>query len=400
MSSIEKKISSITERWFLTEPLLFSALCSHRLEENTNMLCPIRSGKMRIEYNPAFMELQSDVMIELLFRREVIRILLKHPYNRQPINAIREILTKASDYTIYQHGGTPLNPFKGRKSLMPQKASFERYYNILAHRLEDLTLKLKGTGDKEALPKTVPDKNSKQDDTSRQNNKDVSEAYYILMTDSNRDTSSLWEEDDFACERMNTIIEHAMVTNSWGSFPGELKELLKVSIEKSINIRRQLGLFKASILSNERRLTRMRPSRRYGWEQMGVIHPYTTRLLIGIDVSGSVSSSDVVRFYSLINAFFSYGIMQIDVLQFDNGIKLPLLSIKKAKTMVKVTGRGGTNFQPVINYFEAQKEYDGLIVFTDGKAPKPEISTKRRILWVLLNRSCYNIFALTPKIYL
>ncbi len=381
-------ITKLSERWFLTEPLLFSALCSHRVEENADMLCPIRSGKMRIEYNPALLSLFSKVMIEQLLRREVIRILLKHPYQRQPINAIREILTVASDYTIYQHGATHINPFNGRTPLLPQKESFERYYNILAHRVEDLTSRSTDTGDKETLSKSAQDKEF------------ASKAYSHLMSDSNRDTSALWEDDDFACERMNSMIEHAMVTNSWGSFPGELKELLKVSIEKSINIRRQLGLFKASILSNERRLTRMRPSRRYGWEQMGVIHPYTTRLLIGIDVSGSVKSSDLVRFYSLINAFFTYGIMQIDVLQFDTRIKLPVLSLKKAERDVKVLGRGGTDFQPVINFYEEHKEYDGLIIFTDGEASEPKISTRRRILWVLLNRECYDRFSLTPKIYL
>ena len=199
---------------------------------------------------------------------------------------------------------------------------------------------------------------------------------------------------------MNQIIENAMVTNLWGSITGRMKELLKVSIEKSVNVRRQLGLFKASILSTQRRLTRMRPSRRYGWEQMGVVHPYTTRLLVAVDTSGSVSSADICRFFNIVNSFFTYGIPQIDVIQFDADIHLPLLSVRKATKAVKITGRGGTCFQPVVDYFEEHKEYDGMIVFTDGYAPIPTITTRRRILWALIDHQCYNDFELRPKIYL
>ena len=80
--------------------------------------------------------------------------------------------------------------------------------------------------------------------------------------------------------------------------------------------------------------------------------------------------------FCLINRFFKYGIQSIDILQFDCGLKQPLLTIKKAKTEIKELGRGGTNFQPIIDYFEkARKPYDGLIIFTDGYAPQPEMKT-------------------------
>lgn len=45
-------------------------------------------------------------------------------------------------------------------------------------------------------------------------------------------------------------------------------------------------------------------------------------------------------------------------------------------------GRGGTDFQEVIDYYKEHKEYDGLIIFTDGYAPIPKIPPNRKILWV------------------
>ena len=47
-----ERIQQEAEQWFLTEPVLFAVYCSHRLTMNANMLCPLRTGKGRIEYNP------------------------------------------------------------------------------------------------------------------------------------------------------------------------------------------------------------------------------------------------------------------------------------------------------------------------------------------------------------
>ena len=69
---------------------------------------------------------------------------------------------------------------------------------------------------------------------------------------------------------------------------------------------------------------------------------------------------------------------------------LPVMNLKKAKKSVAITGRGGTSFQPPVDYYTEQKEYDGLIVFTDGYAEIPKLSTHRRILWVLTNEHTYN----------
>ena len=414
-------LQQISERWFLSEPLFFATLCYHKVEENRDMLCPFRSGKLLLEYNPDILDGLSDLECELLLRRELIRILLKHPYQRQPLKAVPELLTLASDITIYEHSKTGINPLQDIGFKLPEKLSFEEYYNMLDHQADMLNVNDANEGESapaDGQTSESSDNNtdgsspdSENDETENGNGDDESATE---TSDSNRskslsqalndkalaDASALWEEDEFLCERINQIIENAMVSNQWGSITGGIKEFLEMSVEKSFNVRRQLGLFKASILSTQRRLTRMRPSRRYGWEQMGVVHPYTTRLLIAVDTSGSVSDDDIRRFFGIVNSFFTYGIPQIDVIQFDADIQLPLLSIRKAAKSVKIAGRGGTNFQPVVNYFEDHKEYDGMIVFTDGYAPIPTITTHRRILWALINHQCYNDFELMPKIYL
>ena len=79
-----ERISRITEKWFLSEEALFMAYCTHRLAENSGMKCPMRVGKGTIELNPTLCDEMNDKELEERLCVEVIRILLKHPYDRQP----------------------------------------------------------------------------------------------------------------------------------------------------------------------------------------------------------------------------------------------------------------------------------------------------------------------------
>ena len=77
-------IDRITDIWFLTEPALFGAFCTHKLVENKRLDCPVRVGEGRIEYNPYPLMGMPRQAVEELFRIEMIRILLLHPYSRKP----------------------------------------------------------------------------------------------------------------------------------------------------------------------------------------------------------------------------------------------------------------------------------------------------------------------------
>ena len=159
-----------------------------------------------------------------------------------------------------------------------------------------------------------------------------------------------------------------------------------------MDYRKMLSLFKTSVISSKRRLTRMRPNRRFGFDAMGSRYELSTNLLIAVDVSGSVTDKNLQFFFSVINRLFKYGVEKLDVLQFDSKIQGEPEPLKKARKTVKIMGRGGTSFQPAADYYCAHPEYDGLIYFTDGYAPPPKFNTKRPIdvLWVLCGKSNYD----------
>lgn len=52
----KERLKKITEFWFLTEPLIFAAYCTHELVQNDKMKIPFRTGQRKIEYNSNIIE--------------------------------------------------------------------------------------------------------------------------------------------------------------------------------------------------------------------------------------------------------------------------------------------------------------------------------------------------------
>ena len=385
----KERIKEITEFWFLTEPLLFAAYCTHELSQNDKMQIPFRTGKRHIEYNPELIKTLSDKLLYEYLKIEIIRILLKHPYQRLPTFPNRKVMTYASNITIADNYKTPCKlPGVGRWPL-PEGLCYEEYYNKVFAILSNPPVDNANTGES-IIPPEQP----------QINNEDDSDCESAGSQDSDTDSqsaverlSALWEEDEDICCEVNSLIEIAESSNSWGNISGNLQEIIKASKIIAMDYRKILSSFKTSIISSKRILTRMRPSRRFGFAFMGSRYDLATNLLIAVDVSGSVSSSSLSQFFSIINRFFKNGIEKLDVLQFDHELKnKEPIPFKKARQEVKVIGRGGTSFQPAADYYCAHPEYDGLIYFTDGIAPIPKFNTKRNIdvLWILSSKDSYN----------
>lgn len=99
--NLTETLNKITQTWFLAEPLLFSVFCSHEFVANEKIHIPFRTGKMRIEYCPQIIENLTEHEIAEYLKIEVFRILLKHPYQRQPTGANKAYLAIASDITLH-----------------------------------------------------------------------------------------------------------------------------------------------------------------------------------------------------------------------------------------------------------------------------------------------------------
>ena len=356
-------ISKMTDIWFLTEPALFGAFCRHKLTTNEGMECPVRVGKGRLEYNPSLIQNMPYEDVERCFRVEMIRTLMLHPYCRKPAGCGDPDCAKGSDLAISTCYHIP-------GMITPSQCGLPegQYYEWYAY---------KCVGDSPVSP--VP-----QDSDNEAGGSCTDQQ----VSDLNGGQAGLWEEDQWMQEGIRQAVEQI---TSWGSLPGDLVEKIQAAMRPKLDYRKVLSGFRSSILCSKRKLTRMRPNRRSGFQYMGSIRQLRTNYLVAVDVSGSISNDDLKFFFSTINRFFKYGVEKIDALTFDTSLGEPV-TLTRAEAGFKVKGRGGTNFQPVVDFMAEHGEYDGLIIFTDGYAPKPVVPArlKGRLLWILRSEKEYN----------
>jgi predicted metal-dependent peptidase len=110
-------------------------------------------------------------------------------------------------------------------------------------------------------------------------------------------------------------------------------------------------------------------------------------MLLGIDTSGSVSDTELKEFMNEIHHIYKCGV-DITIIQCDTRIRS--IDPYKGKFEMQVHGRGGTEFDPVLEYFnENLRKYTSLVYFTDGEC-WTTVKPKGNILWVLSERSSMN----------
>lgn len=411
----ESCIKNIISSWFYSEPLLFAAVTTHQIIENKNITMPMRTGKMRIEYNPVLLEDNTQNQLENYLKIEVYRILFQHPYTRLPHNVKKGVMYIASDLTLYQQDSSlftkselhfptleylknqavrfhilthPLGikwadsdelKFFQRNLFINHKTgnlqlcddlSFEQWYRkILFLVTETAIASTEGAGKKE---------NKNNINFSFPNDEEAAE---------------LWEENQEAQSIIQNEIKRAEREQGWGGIGGSLQRSIKEGTDFSFDYRKALTQFRASILSANRTLTRMKPSRRYGFKAMGSRYERKANILIAVDVSGSITDESFEHFYRAIKNIFFLGIIEkIDVIFFDVNLKNTTpISFRKKINLEQIKGRGGTSFQPAIDYFEThQKYYSGLIIFTDGEGNVPVLNNStHNILWILDSHLAY-----------
>ena len=449
-------IQDILDRWYISEPALLKVFFSHEFEINTSLSCPFRSGRGKIEYNPQIIETLNDKQLELFLKAESIRILLKHPYERQPdgcsvqAKSLGSNLVLADNYDFSSIGYEKPSAYN-----LPSKESFEWYSiqiermlsknslqiapdpeekqqdgessgsdsnNVSADNKQDrdqqedsentngssesagnegqsgendfFTLKL-ADGSELRIPKSnraVPKVSDKPDLVPNSNQLPNKPNRKFTFDKALKDIAETWGEDSLMLCSIDSMIEEIQASGKgWGTIPGNIVESILANTEAKIDYWKALSGFRASVLSSKRHLTRMRPNRRSGFDNMGSIRQLSTNLLVAVDVSGSVTSDVLRHFFSVIGRIFKYGIERVDVVQFDTMMG-DVVSLEKAPKTVKILGRGGTNFQVVFDFAAKHPEYDGLIIFTDGYAQEPHKpkGMRTKVVWVCEDQQSYN----------
>ena len=224
-----------------------------------------------------------------------------------------------------------------------------------------------------------------QDSENYQNEKNQNTDINVLLG-----PTGLWGEDVIQNQRIESYVVEAIQQKSWGTTPHDIIQQIEIEYKKNYpDCKRILKYLNAKIKQTNRVLTRTKPSRRFGFSQMGSIYkPRPSKLLVFIDSSGSIAPKLLKKFLLTIKSIFSRTIKEIDMFFFDTELK----SKEPIKTKVynihkiDVIGGGGTNFECIFEYIKKnQNKYDGILIFTDGYAPEVNLKYKLRtkLCWII-----------------
>ena len=210
---------------------------------------------------------------------------------------------------------------------------------------------------------------------------------------------STWEEFEELTEaeqklmqkQMDTLLQNAseQTEKKRGTVPGHIKDHL-IEISKleppKFNWKQYMRRFTGASTKVYTKKIRRKENRRYS-ENPGLKIKMKQHMLLGIDTSGSVSDSELQEFMNEITHIYKCGV-DVTIIQCDTTIR----SIEpfNPKKEFKVHGRGGTEFDPVLEYYNANlQKYTSLVYFTDGEC-STSVKPKGNTLWVLSEQSGMN----------
>ncbi len=107
------------------------------------------------------------------------------------------------------------------------------------------------------------------------------------------------------------------------------------------------------------------------------------KMMVAIDTSGSIGTRELDLFFDQIYHINRTGTM-VEVIECDAAIGQRYFFKDKSK-LPKISGGGGTDFNPVLELFRKERDYNGLIFFTDGYPCGPQtVTINKPIIWVII----------------
>lgn len=170
-----------------------------------------------------------------------------------------------------------------------------------------------------------------------------------------------------------------------GTVPGQLQAIIEALLKDKPRVfdwkakfRRMLG----TEIEVKFKKTYHRESKRF-LGNPGLKFKKRIKILVAVDTSGSVSNKELAEFFAEIHHIYKAG-AAVKVIEFDAKIHGEW-DYKGDHKQIKITGRGGTNFVPPIEYYRNhKKEYTMFVLFTDGGAPTEELEVPNNdMTWVI-----------------
>lgn len=211
----------------------------------------------------------------------------------------------------------------------------------------------------------------------------------------NHDT---WEEFENLTEAEQKLIEKQLqkvlsdakeqTIKKRGTVPGEIEGVIVIDeiVAPKFDWRGYIRRFTGVSTKVFTKKIRRKENRRFS-DNPGLKVKMRQHMLLAIDTSASVSNHELMEFMNEMHHIHKCGV-DITVIQCDTNIRS--IEPYKGQKDLNVHGRGGTEFDPVLEYFnENLKKYTSLVYFTDGEC-YARVKPKGNVLWVISERSSMN----------
>lgn len=202
-------------------------------------------------------------------------------------------------------------------------------------------------------------------------------------------------------KQIDTLLQEAANQVGRGLVPGRIADYIDLLNQKQpekFNWRAYIRRFSGMGVKTTTKKLRRKFNKRFE-DNPGLKIKRHKKILVAVDTSGSVSNEELIEFFHEINHMMKSG-TTVTVLQCDAAISHVQTYTKKFTGKIALHGRGGTSFDPPVEYFnQHKKEYGCMFYLTDGEAPAPSTNVQGHILWVLSERA-RNYDHLKPSIKL
>ena len=171
----------------------------------------------------------------------------------------------------------------------------------------------------------------------------------------------------------------------WGTCSSAIKTEVMRRISREIKWESLLKRFCGFTNRDERQSSIRRLNKKYPGVHSGYKKIYKPMIAVYVDESGSISSSELEKFYSELDnlsARTDFYLYKFDTIVDENSA---FLWKKKSRPKFKRNLSGGTCFQVVTDHASKnRKKFDAYIILTDGAALKPTPAKGTRRCWIIV----------------
>lgn len=403
IDNVHAEIAKCSKSLMFKEPFYGLLLIGLNKKLNNNILtaCVCKENiNTALMINPDFWEKQDEKTRVAVLKHELLHIAFHHLTSLSEYEN-HELLNIAADLEVNQYiqdewKGKTWNGLEITKSpflelKLPERVGTRKYYELLQQEIKN-----NPNGDISKLVDALKDAKAGGYGASIK----------VKMGDGSEIdvpcTHEFWKEFEGMSEADKKLIEKQInhqlketaenVQRSRGTIPGELESFIKGLFEVEepvINWKAYLRRFNGMAIKIYTKKTRRKLNKRFvGNPALKIKQRKNT--LVAIDTSGSVSDEDLLEFFNEIHHIHKTG-TEIDIIDCDATIHRVYRYKGKQEEKITVMGRGGTDFEPVMQYLNEHKgKYQNLIYLTDGECCAPKTNPIRPTLWVFCEGGRFN----------